>query len=84
VIDDPEVLGVEQVTNDQIVIRLGVKTQPLEQWRVARELRARVKTALDDAGIKPLGDSVVTYRADGGPPPASGHTTDGDESPEGG
>ena len=40
VIDDPEVLGVEQVTNDQVVIRLGVKTQPLEQWRVARALRA--------------------------------------------
>ena len=64
----PEVLGVEQVTNDQVVIRLGVKTQPLEQWRVARALRARVKAALDDAGIRPLGESVITYRADGGPP----------------
>jgi small conductance mechanosensitive channel len=84
VIDEPEVLGVEQVTNDQIVIRLGVKTQPLEQWRVARELRARVKGALDDVGIKPLGDSVVTYRADAGPPPGAGDTTDGDDSPDGG
>ena len=38
-------------TTDQVVIRLVVKTQPLEQWRVARELRARIKAALDDAGI---------------------------------
>jgi small conductance mechanosensitive channel len=71
VIDAPEVLGVEQVTNDQVVIRLGVKTQPLEQWRVARALRVRVKAALDAAGIKPLGESVITYRAEGGPPPGA-------------
>jgi small-conductance mechanosensitive channel len=49
----PEVIGVEQITNNQVVMRLGLKTKPLEQWRVARELRARVKTALDDAGIRP-------------------------------
>ena len=36
-----------------MLIRLAVKTKPLEQWRVARELRARVKAALDDAGIRP-------------------------------
>ncbi len=68
VIDEPEVLGVEQVTTDQVVIRLGVKTRPLEQWRVARELRLRVKAALDAAGIRPGGDTTVTYRAEGGPP----------------
>jgi small conductance mechanosensitive channel len=71
VIDDPEVLGVEQVTNDQVVIRLGVKTKPLEQWRVARALRAEVKAALDAAGIRPMGASVITYRTDGGPPGAA-------------
>lgn len=69
VVDEPVMLGVEQITNDQVLIRLGVKTKPLEQWRVARELRARVKTALDAAGIRPGGDSVITYRAEGGPPP---------------
>ena len=65
-------LGVEQVTNDQMVIRLGVKTKPLEQWRVARALRASVKAALDEAGIRPTGESVITYRAEGGPPRAVG------------
>jgi moderate conductance mechanosensitive channel len=33
------------------VIRLVVKTAPLEQWRVALDLRARVKVALGAAGI---------------------------------
>ena len=68
VIEAPEVLGVEQVTNDQVVIRLGVKTRPLEQWRVARELRVKVKAGLDSAGVRPLGASVVTYRTDPGHP----------------
>jgi small-conductance mechanosensitive channel len=65
VIEEPEVLGVEQITNDQVVIRLGVKTRPLEQWKISRALRPRVKAALDAAGIRPLRDQVVTYRAEG-------------------
>lgn len=69
VVDQPEVLGVEQVTNAQVVIRLGMKTRPLEQWKVARALRERVKTELDAASIRPGGDSMITYRAEGGPPP---------------
>jgi len=28
-----------------------VKTEPHDQWRVARELRSRIKLALDAAGI---------------------------------
>src|SRR6478609_3437262 len=56
--DDPEVWGIEQVEADHVLIRLAVKTEPLEQWRVARELRARIKAALDDAGIGPASESV--------------------------
>jgi small conductance mechanosensitive channel len=54
-----------------VLIRLAVKTLPLEQWRVARALRARLKVALDDAGIPPTAESVVTYRAEGGAPGAA-------------
>jgi small conductance mechanosensitive channel len=50
-IDEPEVWGVESLGLDTVTIRLVVKTLPLEQWRVARALRARVKRALDAAGI---------------------------------
>jgi small-conductance mechanosensitive channel len=66
--DSPEVWGIEQVEANHVLIRLAVKTVPLEQWRVARALRARIKRALDDAGIAPASDSVVTYRVEGGPP----------------
>jgi small conductance mechanosensitive channel len=64
--EDPEVWGIESVEKDHVLVRLAVKTLPLEQWRVARALRARLKAALDDAGIPPTTDSVVTYRAEGG------------------
>jgi len=52
VLSAPEVWGVESLDADRVVIRLVVKTRPLEQWRVARELRARIKAAFDEAGIE--------------------------------
>jgi small-conductance mechanosensitive channel len=51
ILDEPEVWGVEELGADRILIRLVVKTRPLEQWNVARELRARIKAAFDAAGI---------------------------------
>jgi moderate conductance mechanosensitive channel len=51
VLDEPEVWGVEQVSGTSIVIRLVVKTRPLKQWDVAREIRVRLKRALDEAGL---------------------------------
>jgi moderate conductance mechanosensitive channel len=66
--DDPEVWGIEAVEADHVLIRLAVKTVPLEQWKVARGLRARLKAALDDAGIGPASESVITYRVEGSEP----------------
>jgi small conductance mechanosensitive channel len=51
ILAEPEVWGVESITLDSVTLRLVVKTAPSEQWRVARELRARIKPALDAAGI---------------------------------
>ena len=34
-------------------MRIVAKTAPLRQWEVEREMRARVKAALDAAGIMP-------------------------------
>ena len=50
-LDEPSVLGVESLAPDQVVLRVEARTRPQEQARVARELRARVKAALDAAGI---------------------------------
>lgn len=52
VLDEPEVWGVEDVSADSVVIRLVVKTQPLKQWDVARELRRRIKDRFDAEQIQ--------------------------------
>jgi small conductance mechanosensitive channel len=48
----PEVLGVESLGADGLTIRVTVKTKPGAQWGVMRELRLRLREALDAAGIE--------------------------------
>ena len=50
-ITSADILGIEKIAHDGITIRLIIKTQPSEQWRVGREFRWRVKKAFDKAGI---------------------------------
>jgi small conductance mechanosensitive channel len=67
VLEEPEVWGVEELAADGITIRLVVKTQPAEQFKVLRELRIRLKRALDEAGIEiPYPQRTVWVRRDAG------------------
>ncbi|MGW0231259.1 mechanosensitive ion channel family protein [Actinopolymorpha singaporensis] len=50
-LEDPSVWGVQSVGADGVDVRVAVKTVPLQQWAVSRELRERIKKALDAAGI---------------------------------
>jgi small conductance mechanosensitive channel len=59
-LEQPEVWGVEELGPDGIRVRLVAKTRPLEQWKVARELRARLKVAFDQAGIEVSAQKVTT------------------------
>jgi small conductance mechanosensitive channel len=71
VLEEPEVWGVENLGVDGIAIRLVVKTAPLEQWTVARELRRRIKTAFDERGIEiPLPQRSLWLRTDPAAAPA--------------
>lgn len=51
VLADIEVAGVESLADWSIVIKLRIKTAPLKQWEVARELRKRIKRAFEANGI---------------------------------
>jgi small conductance mechanosensitive channel len=70
VMEEPEVLGLERFDPDGVTIRLTVKTVPAEQFRVERELRARLKAALESSGIEiPFPQRTVWLRTgaeDGG------------------
>lgn len=51
IVEPPEVLGVDQLSHAGMLIRVWIKTQPLQQWVVGREFRYRVRLALDEFEI---------------------------------
>ncbi len=47
-----EIVGVDQFANSAVVIKMRIKTVPLEQFTVGRELRRRIKNTFDAKGIE--------------------------------
>ncbi|MPZ50292.1 MAG: mechanosensitive ion channel [Dehalococcoidia bacterium] len=47
----PRASGVESVDQASVAVRVEAVTEPGAQWRVASELRRRIKVALDAAGV---------------------------------
>jgi small-conductance mechanosensitive channel len=51
-LEKPEIWGIESISAEAIVIRLVVKTRSTAKDDVARELRSRLKRALDEMDVK--------------------------------
>ena len=51
-LEEPVVAGVESMSGGVITIRIIAKCAPNENFPVSREIRERVKAALDTAGIR--------------------------------
>ena len=51
ILEAPTLLGVDDFSPQGLIIRVWIKTKPLQQWPIGREYRRRLKTALDEAGI---------------------------------
>jgi moderate conductance mechanosensitive channel len=69
IIAPAEILGVTELGQYQVMIRAWLKTKPMEQWRVQRELLRRIKKTLDRNGITiPYPHNVTIYRAENGAP----------------
>jgi small-conductance mechanosensitive channel len=78
VLEEPEMWGVESVSADGVVLRLVVKTQPLQQWAVARELRRRIKERFDAEGVHVAHPASAVWVARDAPGPARPHDDDED------
>jgi small-conductance mechanosensitive channel len=66
VLEKPEIWGLESISAEALVIRLVVKTRTSAKDDVARELRMRLKKAIDDMGITlPSLNSIVLSGFDG-------------------
>jgi small-conductance mechanosensitive channel len=62
-LEKPEVWGAQELSSKEVTMRIVAKTAPMRQWEVARELRARVKAALDAAGVAPAGPDTIVITA---------------------
>jgi len=47
-----EVLGVDKFDDSAVIIKVRMKTVPIQQWAIGRELRRRIKKAFDQRGIE--------------------------------
>ncbi len=66
-LEEPEVWGVQNLAADSIQLRIVIKTKAGEQFGVGRELRRRIKYALDAAEIEiPFQQRTIWLRSDDG------------------
>lgn len=47
-----EILGVNEFGDSAVIIKIRIKTRPIKQWMIGRELRRRIKKAFDAEGIE--------------------------------
>jgi small-conductance mechanosensitive channel len=52
ILEPLEIMGVNALLDSQVNIRVRIKTLPLKQWEVGRELLRRIKKAFDARGIE--------------------------------
>lgn len=52
ILEDPVMLGVDAFGDSAVVIKFMIKTRPLNQWDVKRELLRRIKRRFDELGIE--------------------------------
>lgn len=60
ILEKPEIWGIESISAEAVIVRLVVKTATAAKDDVARELRGRLKRALDEMGVRlPALNSIV-------------------------
>lgn len=63
ILDAPEMLGVDAFGDSAVVIKFLIKTRPLQQWKIKREMLRRIKMRFDEQGIEiPYPHRTVYHR----------------------
>ncbi|MEW6444314.1 MAG: mechanosensitive ion channel family protein [bacterium] len=52
ILEPLEILGVDRFDNSAVVIKARIKTLPIKQWLVGREMNRRIKKRFDELGIE--------------------------------
>jgi small conductance mechanosensitive channel len=68
ILEPLEVLGVDAFADSAVVIKIRLKTVPIQQWATAREFRRRIKMAFDAHGIEIPFPHVSVYAGEASRP----------------
>lgn len=60
----PEVLGIDDLSHTGMLVRVWIKTAPMEQWSVGREFRLRVRQAFEANSIQIGRPEWIIYNTD--------------------
>lgn len=68
ILEPLDILGVDNFADSSVVIKCMIKTLPLKQWEVGRELNRRIKNTFDREGIEIPFPCVSMYYGSGSKP----------------
>lgn len=68
ILEPPQMLGVDQISHAGMLIRLWIKTAPMQQWVVGREFRRRVRCAFEQHNISIGRPEWISYNTGWGEP----------------
>lgn len=72
ILEPLEMSGVDQFADSAVIIKCRIKTKPIQQWRIGREMNRRIKNTFDAKGIEmPFPHQTIYWGApkEGMPPP---------------
>ncbi|WP_447601220.1 mechanosensitive ion channel family protein [Nitrospira sp. Nam80] len=72
ILEPLEMLGVDRFAESAVIIKCRIKTKPIQQWRIGREMNRRIKNTFDAKGIEmPFPHHTIYWGApkQGTPPP---------------
>jgi small conductance mechanosensitive channel len=65
ILEDPEMLGVDALGDTWATIKFVIKTRPLKQWLVKREMLRRIRKKFSENGIgMPIQQRVIHHRGE--------------------
>jgi small conductance mechanosensitive channel len=67
ILEPLQILGVDSFGDSSVNIRVMFTTEPLQQWKVGREFRRRIKNTFDEKGIEIPFPHRTVYLGEGSP-----------------
>src|SRR5208283_3482272 len=63
VLDPLEMLGVDRLADSGAAIKFRLRTLPMQQWTIAREMNRRLKRRFEETGVEMAFPSQTLYLA---------------------